>query len=157
IRFGDTIRIKDTLYEPNLYVEARIFEMKRNVIVPAQKEYVLGDFVEYDAETIHSIYEILKRQLARKAGIQQLLNYAEPKKVESDTPPTIKEGENPIWVDTSKTPKVAHVVVGGQWQKMTPTTPAEVDAYTKQQVDNKDSGVLSSAKTDATNKANAAQ
>src|SRR5699024_3117757 len=73
------------------------------------------------------------------------------------TPPTIKEGENPIWVDTSKTPKVAHVVVGGQWQKMTPTTPAEVDAYTKQQVDNKDSGVLSSAKTDATNKANAAQ
>src|SRR5699024_11290784 len=120
-RFGDTLRIKGTLYTRNLYLEARIFEMRRNVIVPEQKEYVLADFVEYDAETIHSIYDILKRQLAKKAGIQQLLDYAEPKKVESNTPPTIKDGENPISVDTSKTPKVAHLSIGGQWQKMTPT------------------------------------
>ena len=149
-RFGDTLRIKDTLYTPNLYLEARIFEMRRNVIVPADKEYVLGDFIEYDADTIHSIYDILKRQLAKKAGIQQLLDYAEPKKVESNTPPTIKDGENPIWVDTSKTPKVAHVVIGGQWQKMTPTTPQEVDAYTKQQVDSKDQSIYqnSAAYTD---------
>src|SRR5699024_4225162 len=111
---------------------------------------VLGDFIEYDADTIHSIYDILKRQLAKKAGIQQLLDYAEPKKVESNTPPTIKDGENPIWVDTSKTPKVAHVVIGGQWQKMTPTTPQEVDAYTKQQVDSKDQSIYqnSAAYTD---------
>src|SRR5699024_5528393 len=65
-------------------------------------------------------------------------NYAEPKKVESDTAPEIKDGENPIWVDTSRTPHVSHVVNNGKWVKMTPTTPAEVDAYTKQQVNELD-------------------
>jgi len=137
IRFGDTIRIKDTLYTPNLYVQARIFEMKRNVITEAEKEYVLGDFIEFTEDDVKSIYRILKRDLAKKAGIDLLLNYAEPKKVESDTAPTIKEGENPIWVDTSRTPHVSHVANNGEWVKMTPTTPAEVDAYTKLQVDNK--------------------
>lgn len=136
IRKGDTIRIKDTYFTPHLYVEARVLDVKRNAVVPAQKEFILGDFVEYDAETIHDLYAYVKRELTKKAGIQMLLEYAEPKKVESDTAPTIKDGENPIWVDTSKTPKVAHVVIGGQWQKMTPTTPQEVNAYTKQQVDN---------------------
>lgn len=155
IRFGDTIRIKDTMFEPNLYVEARIFEMKRNVIVPAQKEFVLGDFVEFDADTIHSIYDILKRQLAKKAGLETLLNYAEPKKIESPTAPVIKEGENPIWVDTSRTPNVAHVVVAGKWVKMTPTTPAEVDAYTKKQIDDKDSDILRDGKLYADEKAQA--
>lgn len=159
IRFGDTIRIKDTMYTPHLYVEARIYGMERSAVMPSMKFYKLGDFIEYDAETIHSIYDILKRQLAKKAGIQQLLDYAEPKKVESNTPPTIKDGENPIWVDTSKTPKVAHVVIGGQWQKMTPTTPQEVDAYTKQQVDSKDQSIYqnSAAYTDQKSQAEAAQ
>ena len=137
IRFGDTIRIKDTLYTPNLFLEARIFEMKRNVIVPDQKEYVLGDFIEFDPDAVHDIYKYVKRELAKKAGIDLLLNYAEPKKVESGTAPTINEGENPIWVDTSRTPHVSHVANNGEWVKMTPTTPAEVDAYTKSQVDNK--------------------
>lgn len=137
IRFGDTIRIKDTMYNPPLYVQARIFEMKRNPITEAEKEYVLGDFVEFTEDDVKSIYRLLKRDLAKKAGIDLLLNYAEPKKVESDTAPEIKEGENPIWVDTSKLPHVAHVVNSGVWVKMTPTTPAEVDAYTKQQVDRK--------------------
>src|SRR5690625_481627 len=138
IRFGDTIRIKDTMYDPPLYVQARIFEMKRNPITEAEKEYVLGDFVEYTEDDVKSIYRLLKRDLAKKAGIDLLLNYAEPKKVESDTAPEIKEGENPIWVDTSRTPHVSHVVNNGVWVKMTPTTPAEVDAYTKQQVNELD-------------------
>src|SRR5690625_5071185 len=137
IRFGDTIRIKDTMYDPPLYIQARIFEMKRNPITEAEKEYVLGDFVEFTEDDVKSIYRILKRDLAKKAGIDLLLNYAEPKNVESDTAPDIKEGENPIWVDTSRTPHVSHVVNNGEWVKMTPTTPAEVDAYTKSQVDNK--------------------
>src|SRR5690625_3442892 len=146
IRFGDTIRIKDTMYNPPLYVQARIFEMKRNPITEAEKEYVLGDFIEFTEDDVKSIYRLLKRDLAKKAGIDLLLNYAEPKKIESDTPPEIKEGENPIWVDTSKTPKVSNVAIAGQWQKMTPTTPEEVNAYNKQQVDDKAEQALRDAK-----------
>src|SRR5699024_9920917 len=108
-------------------------------------------FVEYDAETIHNIYTYVKRELTKKAGIQMLLEYAEPKKVESDTAPTIKDGENPVWVDTSKTPNVAHVVNNGEWVKMTPTTPEEVNAYSKKQVDDKTEQALKDAKAFAEN------
>src|SRR5690625_7682629 len=44
IRKGDTILIKDTYFTPHLYVEARVIEVRRNAVVPVQKEYVLGDF-----------------------------------------------------------------------------------------------------------------
>src|SRR5699024_9858392 len=146
IRFGDTIRVKDTMYDPPLYIQARIFEMKRNPITEAEKEYVLGDFVEYTEDDVKSIYRLLKRDLAKKAGIELLKNYAEPKKIESDTAPEINDEENPIWVDTSKTPHVSHVANGGKWVKMTPTTPAEVNAYNKKQVDDKAEQALRDAK-----------
>jgi len=154
IRFGDTIRIKDTMYDPPLYVQARIFEMKRNPITEAEKEYVLGDFVEYTEDDVKSIYRLLKRDLAKKAGIDLLLNYAEPKKVESDTAPEIKDGENPIWVDTSKRPHVSNVANNGEWVKMTPTTPEEVNAYNKQQVDDRAEQALADARAFARNASN---
>lgn len=146
IRFGDTIRIKDTMFEPHLYVEARIFEMTRNVFVPEQKEYVLGDFVEYDEEEIRSLYDALKRELVKKASVKRLLEYAEPKKIESDTPPEIKDGENPIWVDTSKTPHVPYVANAGEWVRMSPTEPKDIGAYTKKEVDDKTEQALKDAK-----------
>lgn len=146
IRFGDTIRIKDTMFEPHLYVEARIFEMTRNVFVPDQKEYVLGDFTEYDEEEIRSLYDALKRELVKKASVKRLLEYAEPKKVESDTPPEIKDGENPIWIDTSKTPHVPYVANAGEWVKMSPTEPKDIGAYTKKEVDDKAEQALRDAK-----------
>lgn len=154
IRFGDTIRIKDTMFEPHLYVEARIFEMTRNVFVPEQKEYVLGDFVEYDEEEIRSLYDALKRELVKKASVKRLLEYAEPKKIESDTPPEIKDGENPIWVDTSKTPHVPYVANAGEWVKMTPTEPKDIGAYTKKEVDDKTAQALNDAKVYAENAEN---
>src|SRR5690625_7870266 len=49
-------------------------------------------------------------------------------------------------VDTSKTPKVSNVAIAGQWQKMTPTTPEEVNAYNKQQVDDNAGQALRDAK-----------
>src|SRR5699024_11314770 len=39
IRFGDEIRIKDTTFEPALYLKARIFNVKRNPFNPADKSF----------------------------------------------------------------------------------------------------------------------
>lgn len=137
IRFGDTIRIKDTHFNPPLYLEARVFEFDRDIKSQAKKDIKLGDYTEYTEEQVNAIWIMLQREIRKKIDIDTLRDYAEPKKVESDSAPDIKEGENPIWVDTSKTPKVPHVVIANQWQKMSPTAPGEVDAYTKQQVENK--------------------
>lgn len=154
IRKGDTILIKDTYFTPHLYVEARVIEVRRNVVVPVQKEYVLGDFIEHDVETVHDLYKYVKRELVKKASVERLLNYAEPKKIESDTPPEIKDGENPIWIDTSKTPHVAYVANAGEWVKMTPTEPAEVGAYSRREVDDKTAQALKDAKVYSENAEN---
>src|SRR5690625_8053986 len=53
LRFGDTIRIKDKLYEPPLYVEERIHEQDREVTPQARQEVAQGAHAEYpevDAE-----------------------------------------------------------------------------------------------------------
>src|SRR5690625_4793589 len=47
--------------------------------------------------------------------------YAEPKIIESPTPPPIESGENAKWIDTSGEIKVPHVVIGDEWVKMSPT------------------------------------
>src|SRR5690625_3105923 len=146
IRFGDTIRIKDTKFNPPLYLEARVFEQTRSIKSQAKKDIKLGDFVEFTEEEVNAIWIMLQREIRKKIDIDTLRNYAEPKKVESDTPPEIKEGENPIWVDTSKIPHVSHVVNSGLWIKMTPTMPEEVNAYNKQQVDDKAEQALKDAK-----------
>src|SRR5690625_3406997 len=151
IRFGDTIRIKDTKFNPPLYLEARVFEQTRSIKSQAKKDIKLGDFVEFTEEEVNAIWIMLQREIRKKIDIDTLRNYAEPKKVESDTAPTIKDGENPVWVDTSKTPNVAHVANNGEWVKMTPTTPEEVNAYSKQQVDDKAEQALKDAKAFAEN------
>src|SRR5699024_2119073 len=123
IRFGDTIRIKDTEFNPPLYLEARVYEMTRSIKSKAKKEIKLGEYVEFTEEEVHAIWLSLRAEIRKKIGIDISKDYAELKKFESDTPPDIKDGEIPIWVDTSRTTKVSHVVVAGEWQKMTPTTP----------------------------------
>lgn len=154
IRFGDTIKIKDTSFNPPLYLEARVFEQSRSIKSKAKKDIKLGDFIEYTEEEVNALWIMLQREIRKKIDIDTLREYAEPKKIESDTPPEIKDGENPIWVDTSKTPKVPNVVVAGQWQKMTPTTPEEINAYNKQQVDAKAEQALKDAKAFAENAEN---
>lgn len=149
IRHGDTIRIKDTHFNPPLYLEARVFESDRSIKSNAKKDIKLGDFIEFTEEEVNAIWIMLQREIRKKIDIETLKEYAEPKKIESPTAPVIKTHENPIWVDTSQTPKVPYVVIGGEWQKMSPTTPAEVDAYTKLQVDKKANDAQAQALADA--------
>src|SRR5699024_10050951 len=120
----------------------------------AKKEVKLGDYTEFTEEEVNAIWTMLRREIRKKIDIDTLHEYAEPKKIESDTPPEIKEGENPIWIDTSKTPKVSNVAISGQWQKMTPTTPEEVNAYNKKQVDDKAEQALKDAKAFSKNAEN---
>src|SRR5690625_3328042 len=154
IRFGDTLRIKDEKFNPPLYLEARVFEQTRSITSNAKKEVKLGDYTEFTEEEVNAIWTMLRREIRKKIDIDTLHEYAEPKKIESDTPPEIKDGENPIWVDTSKTPKVSYVAISGQWQKMTPTTPEEVNAYNKKQVDDKAEQALKDAKAFSKNAEN---
>src|SRR5699024_2856679 len=142
----DTIRRADEKSTPRLYLEARVGEQTRSITPNATKEVKLGDNTVFTVAEVNAIWTMLRREIRKQIDIDPLHEYAEPKTIDSDTPPEIKDGENPMWVDTSHTPKVPHVVIAGEWVKMSPTTPQEVNAYNKKQVDDKAEQALKDAK-----------
>src|SRR5690606_31293860 len=66
IRFGDTIRIKDTYFNPPLYLEARVFEIERSIKNKAKKDIKLGDYVEYTEEEVNAIWNQLRNEIMRR-------------------------------------------------------------------------------------------
>src|SRR5690625_1917802 len=114
IRFGDTIQIKDTSYEPVLYLDARIFFQDRDIKEQAEKKVYLGDFIEHTEEEVHSIWQSLQQQIASKISRLELEQYAEPVIPEQDTPPSNpKKGDK--WVDTSENPPQLKLFDGNEW------------------------------------------
>lgn len=75
IRFGDTIKIKDTEFNPPLYVEARVFEQERSIVTNEKKSIKLGDYIEYTEEEVHSIWEQLKKQIQNRVSHYEMVEY----------------------------------------------------------------------------------
>ncbi|NIK10929.1 phage tail spike protein [Alkalibacillus almallahensis] len=65
-RFGDTIKIKDTGFEPPLYLEARIFEQERSIVDKSAKKVKLGDFTELTEEEVQNVWKQLQSEIAKK-------------------------------------------------------------------------------------------
>ena len=87
---GDTIRVKDPSFEPPLYLDARIIGIKRQPSDPAQKTYILGDFVEYaEKDVIMKGFELISKLLEVRLEI-----------FKSDIPPE-DPAHNQLWIDTS--------------------------------------------------------
>ncbi|MDY0395441.1 phage tail spike protein [Virgibacillus halophilus] len=66
IRFGDTIKIKDTKFNPPLYLEARVHTQDRSIVDKSKKQVTLGDYIEYTEEEIRSIWKELQAEIRRK-------------------------------------------------------------------------------------------
>ncbi|WP_277680086.1 phage tail spike protein [Gracilibacillus dipsosauri] len=87
IRFGDTIKIKDEKFNPPLYLEARVHTMNRSIKDKSRKRVILGDYIEYTEEEINAIWKSLQAEIAKKASMAEVVNYAEKKIPELDSPP----------------------------------------------------------------------
>lgn len=74
IRYGDTIRIKDTKFNPPLYLEARIHTQRRNIVDKSKKDVVLGDYIEYTEEEITSSWREMQEEIQRKIDLKDLLD-----------------------------------------------------------------------------------
>ncbi|GIP61935.1 hypothetical protein J32TS6_04900 [Virgibacillus pantothenticus] len=73
VRLGDTNKIKDTAFNPPLYLAARIFEVNGPISDKSKKEAKLGDFIEYTEEEVQAVWKSLqdeiKRSLARMLSV----------------------------------------------------------------------------------------
>src|SRR5690606_38852938 len=129
IRLGDTIRIKDTKFNPALYLEARIHTQERDIFDRASKRVELGDFEEFTEEEVRAIWRQLQEQIRQKISQADLYEYAELKIHRDTTPP---ENTEHLWLDTSVEPNVLKRYDGTEWVKATPTEADEVGAETPQ-------------------------
>ncbi|MBT2599080.1 MULTISPECIES: phage tail spike protein [unclassified Oceanobacillus] len=75
IRFGDTIRIKDTSFNPPLYLEARVFEQTRSIKFVGKKDIKLGDFVEFTEEQVNDVWKQLQQQIQRRVTQYEMHEY----------------------------------------------------------------------------------
>lgn len=91
IRFGDTIRIKDEMFNPPLYLEARVFEYKRSIKFVDKTDIKLGDFVEYTKEDVNAIWNQLRDQIANRVSIYELHEYTYDKQTINDKDEQIYE------------------------------------------------------------------
>lgn len=91
IRFGDTIRIKDEMFNPPLYLEARVFEYKRSIKFVDKTDIKLGDFVEYTKEDVNAIWNQLRDQIANRVSIYELHEYTYDKVTIDDKDETVFE------------------------------------------------------------------
>lgn len=66
IRFGDTIKIKDTKFEPPLYLEARVHTQERSITDPSKKTVTLGDYIEYTEEQVMSAFKEMREEINRR-------------------------------------------------------------------------------------------
>ncbi|UTR14091.1 phage tail protein [Salipaludibacillus sp. LMS25] len=133
IRFGDTIKIKDTKFNPPLYLEARVHTQERDIADKMKKSIELGNFIEYTEDEVRFIWKQLQQEIRTRVSIAKLQEYAEPKRHEGPEPP--EQRENAIWVDTSQTPYVPKVYNFGEWQQLAPTEAYQVNAYSQSETD----------------------
>lgn len=70
VRLGDTSRIKDTSFQPTLYLEARVISVERSVSDSTRKNFLLGDYIEYREEDLKKAYTALQSRIAKKASVE---------------------------------------------------------------------------------------
>ncbi|CDQ41514.1 phage tail spike protein [Virgibacillus salexigens] len=87
IRFGDTVKIKDTKFNPPLYLEARVHTQERSITDKSKKKVTLGDYIEYTEEEVQSIWESIQEDIKRRLARMLITT------VESSAGNTFKNGE----------------------------------------------------------------
>jgi len=87
IRFGDTIKIKDTAFNPPLYLEARVHTQERSIKKDGTKKVTLGDYIEHKEEDVLAIWRSLQSEIPRKVSMSDVTDvvYTKPEVDDKDT------------------------------------------------------------------------
>lgn len=158
VRIGDTVIVKDTMFNPILAIEARVIDLRRSKKDPTKDSVTLGNFVELELNPDLQI-EAIKREINANAGKWESGGETIIKSFEEPT----SAAANQLWLDLSVTPNIMRRwdESSKNWVKATPTQPSEVGAESPEGAQDKANEAQKQAEknaaTDATNKANNAK
>jgi phage minor structural protein len=124
VRLGDTVRVIDLTFTPEIVLNARVIELTRSYTDPTQDKVVLGEFVPLSL-SVPSIVRSMQKALIENTGILQGKETVHKGK----TPP---DDKSQLWLDLSQEPYVwkKYDETTGEWKKATPTQASEVGAET---------------------------
>lgn len=141
VRLYDKVRIKDE--ELDRYAEANTKRITRNLLDKTDREFVFGDIIEYQRETLrayfNSIINELKQRLENMPNtIDNIIEIVtdselfEPKISKSETPPNNPQ-EGDFWLDISDSQVgVLYRWENGEWVKSSVTQAEEIGAVTRE-------------------------
>ena len=127
VRLGDTILVKDTMFDPVLAVKARVIAIYRSYTDPSKDYVVLGEFVPLVIDKnkqIQAIQDTINQNMTKweQGGEVVLKSPNEP--VKSKRTPDM------LWLDTSAQPNVMRRwdAENNRWVNASATTPQEIGA-----------------------------
>lgn len=146
IRFGDTVRIKNSDFVPSLYAESEVIGFTHDLISD-EVVYTFGNVVEYKEDDLLKYFKGKLNEINQKLNdnisnvntivndaVEGQLEYFEPKIIKSDEAPE-KPVEDMLWYDTSN-PDVAVLrrYVNGEWKNETAKDVEQLGGMTREKV-----------------------
>ena len=107
IRFGDTIKIKDTKFNPPLYLEARVHTLERDIVNKSSKHVELGDFIEYTEDEVRAIWKSLQAEIKLKVSMLEVLDVTYTKLVIDSKDQSVYQ-EGTIYTDVRTEQAISH-------------------------------------------------
>ncbi|WP_257148163.1 phage tail spike protein [Bacillus thuringiensis] len=160
VRLGDTILVKDTMFDPVLAVKARVIAIYRSYTNPSKDYVVLGEFVPLVIDKnkqIQAIQDTINQNMTKweQGGEVVLKSPNEP--IKSKRTPDM------LWLDTSAQPNIMKRwdAENNRWVNASVTTPQEIGAETpegaQKKADKAEGTAIAEAAEDAAIKAKKAE
>lgn len=129
VRLGDTILVKDTMFEPALAVNARVIAIYRSYTNPAKDYVLLGEFVPLVIDKnrqIEAIQETINQNMTKWEQGGEFVYKSATEPLPSKRTPDM------LWLDTSKQPNIMKRWDAEKklWVNASVTTPEEIGAET---------------------------
>ncbi|MGG3662105.1 phage tail spike protein [Bacillus gobiensis] len=114
-RIGDTAKIKDESFEPEMYLDSRVIKIDRSIFDKSKKTYTLGEVIEYEKDDVMRMWKDLQSLYATRV-------------VKSPSPPTGKP--TIIWIKTGGPIDIPHSWDGSGWIPFSPLKAEDINAET---------------------------
>ncbi|MBP1083509.1 phage tail spike protein [Bacillus capparidis] len=114
-RIGDTAKIKDESFVPEMYLDSRVIQIDRSIFDESKKVYTLGEVIEYEKEDVMRLWKDLQSLYATRV-------------IKSPTPPAGKP--TIIWIKTGGPVDIPHSWDGSGWIPFSPLKAEDINAET---------------------------
>ncbi|ALC80450.1 phage tail spike protein [Bacillus gobiensis] len=114
-RIGDSAKIKDESFEPEIYLDSRVIQINRSIFDESKKVYTLGEVIEYEEEDVMRLWKDLQSLYATRV-------------IKSPNPPVGKA--TIIWIKTGGPVDIPHSWDGSGWIPFSPLEAKDINAET---------------------------